>query len=199
MSSMGASRSFPIGNISLVQMGIELSSSQTRNRTYIRPFFSRLIMLVVGLGCGIRWNNVGRPRAEIRRQIVPVAVNNIGGALKDGWNAAEMIRLTHYEAGAISTSSGCTLGVTAPDPGSSTPNAIFPTFSFFGFFGALGFFPPGVSVPSAVAAASTASSALLFLPLFVGPPVGVPVPVPPLPAALSAPVPAWAVAEDVAG
>jgi len=105
----------------------------------------------------------------------------------------------HYEAGAISTSSGCILGVTAPDPGSSTASALFLTFSFLGFFGALGFFPTGVSVPSGPATESTASSALLFLPLFVGAPVGVPAPVAAPLAALSAAEPAWAVAEDVVG
>ena len=111
-------------------------------------------------------------------------------------------RLTYYEAGTISTSSGCKLGVTAPDSGSSTPNALFPTFSFFGFFGAFDLFPTGVCVPSAAAAARTASSALLFLPLFTGAPVGVPVlpvPVPAPPAALSAAEPAWADPEDVVG
>ena len=127
------------------------------------------------------------------------------GCTRDGQNTAVSChskRLTYYEAGTISTSSGCKLGVTAPDSGSSTPNAVFPTFSFFGFFGALDLFPTGVFVPSAAAAARTASSALLFLPLFTGAPVGVPVlpvPVPAPPAALSAAEPAWAVPEDVAG
>jgi len=77
-------------------------------------------------------------------------------------------RLIHYEADAISTSSGSTLGVTAPDPGSSTTTAAtnvpFPTFSFFGFFSALGLFPTGESVPSAATAARIASSACSSFP-----------------------------------